>query len=286
MQVDDALMKISHVIRGEDLLSSKPKHILLTQAMGAESPTYAHLPLLFGPDGKKLSKRHGDTSVAAFRDRGFLPEAMFNYLAILGWSLDAETTIFSPAQAVEAFSLASVSKNPAVFDTDKLLWMSGEYMRDLPRATFDERAQEVLATEREGWTEGDWDVVAPLAALIQERIKVWEELEPMCRFLLDDSLTYDDRSWSKVMRPETSIPAMGAALERLASVEWTVDAIEASLRAMLEELELNARKGLQPLRVAATGSQVSPPLFESLHALGRERVVERMTNAVVKLEGE
>lgn len=282
--VDDVDYQITHVVRGEDLLSSTPKHILLTRAIGAESPTYAHLPLLFGPDGKKLSKRHGDTSVRAFRDHGFLAEAMWNYLALLGWSYEAETTIFTSKQAVPVFDLDDVSKNPAVFDPDKLMWMSGEYMRAMPAAEWSERARERLAQDRPGFGDAEWDLVAPIAELIQERIKVWEELEPMCRFLLDEEISYDERSWSKVMKPDTAGPVLSQAVKRFSEVTWDADSIEASLRALLEELELNARKGLQPVRVAITGSQVSPPLFESLEALGRERVLARLTVARQRLE--
>ena len=281
--VDDVDYGITHVVRGEDLLSSTPKHILLTRAMGAEPPTYAHLPLLFGPDGKKLSKRHGDTSVAAFREHGYLAEAMWNYLALLGWSYEAETTIFSADQAVPAFELADVSKNPAVFDPDKLMWMSGEYMRAMPTSVFAERARARLEEQRPGFSDEEWALVSPIAELIQERIKVWEELEPMCRFLLEDTVEYDERSWSKVMKPETAGPALAQAAERLADVAWEVESIEETLRGMLEELSLNARKGLQPVRVAVTGSQVSPPLFESLHALGRERALARLAAASERL---
>ncbi len=281
--VDDVDYEITHVVRGEDLLSSTPKHILLTKALGAEPPTYAHLPLLFGPDGKKLSKRHGDTSVAAFREHGYLAEAMFNYLALLGWSFEAETTIFSAEQAVSLFDLADVSKNPAVFDTNKLMWMSGEYMRAMPAEVFTRRARERLAEARPDFKPEDWEIIAPVAELIQERIKVWEELEPMCRFLLDDELVYDERSWDKVMKPETAGPALDDAMTRLGTVGWTAAAIEETLRAMLETLGLNARKGLQPIRVAVTGSQVSPPLFESLEALGRQRVLSRLDAAASRL---
>jgi len=279
--VDDVDYEISHVVRGEDLLSSTPKHILLARAMGAVPATYAHLPLLFGPDGKKLSKRHGDTALRSYREAGYLPEAMFNYLALLGWSLDAETTIFSRQAAVEAFELSSVSKNPAIFDRDKLDWMNGEYIRT--RLTADEfaaRARPFLERGlRRGLTADEWARFCEVAALVQERVKVLSEVVDQVRFLFEDEIGYDERSWSKVMKPGAE-QVLEEAARRLEAVDpWDSESIEAALRAMLADLEVGARKGLQPIRVAVTGSSVSPPLFESLAALGRDRTLARLQEA-------
>lgn len=276
--VDDVDYRISHVIRGEDLLSSTPKHILLTRAMGADPATYAHLPLLFGPDGKKLSKRHGDTSLKAYREGGYLPEAMFNYLSLLGWSYDSETTIFTRGQAVERFDLAGVSKNPAVFDVDKLRWMNGEYVRAIETGDFSVRARPFLEADlgREPTTE-EWLTFESMAPLLQERVRLLPEIGELSRFLFVDDVEFDEGSWAKVMKGDTPLRAVESAINHLSSLEeWTTESIEKSLRNALDDTGLNPRKGWQPLRVAITGSQVSPPLFESMAALGRDKTLARL----------
>ncbi|MDH3259516.1 MAG: glutamate--tRNA ligase [Acidimicrobiia bacterium] len=283
--VDDVDYQITHVARGEDLLSSTPKHILITGAMGGSVPTYAHLPLLFGPDGKKLSKRHGDVSLKAYRDGGFLPEAMFNYMCLLGWSYEAETTVFTREQAIERFDLSAVSKNAAIFDPEKLEWMNGVYIRALDPADFIDRAfplvEDELGRELSG---AEREQVVALGPLVQERVKLLTEVPEMMTFLFEGALSYDETSWRKVMETETTPSALDAAIDRLTAVgEWVAADIEAELRAMLDELELNARKGLQPIRVATTGSTVSPPLFETLEVLGREVTLHRLRAARAKL---
>jgi glutamyl-tRNA synthetase len=283
--VDDVDYEITHVIRGEDILSSTPKHILLAQAMGAEPAVYAHLPLLFGPDGKKLSKRHGDTSLAAYREGGYLPEAVFNFLAILGWSIGDDREIFTAQEAVAAFTLERVSKNPAVFDTDKLLWMNGEYIRALDTAAFVDRARAwvVAAVGRELSAE-EWETFVTIAPLVQERAKLLTEIGPQVTFLFHDELIYDDSSWEKVMTKEGVDGILGDAAARLESVEpFSTEAIETSLRTLADEQGIGAGKAFQPVRVAVTGSSVSPPLFESLAALGRERSVSRIQAALGRL---
>lgn len=282
--VDDVDYEISHVIRGEDLLPSAPKHILLTRALGAKPPAYAHLPLLFGPDGKKLSKRHGDTSLAAYRHGGYLPEAMINFMSLLGWSLDSDRTIFSREEAVAAFDLARVSKNPAIFDLDKLAWLNGEYIRALAPSEFVERARPYLKTGlgRE-LDELEWARFTAIAPLVQERIKQLTEAPSQVTWLFTDDLDYDQDSWTKVMG-DGSAEVLEKAVRRLEAItEWEAGAIEAALRAMLDELGINARKGLQPLRVAITGSAVSPPLFESMAVLGQDRTLERLQKAIDRL---
>ncbi len=283
--VDDVDYEITHVARGEDLLPSTPKHILITQAMGGTVPTYAHLPLLFGPDGKKLSKRHGDVSLKAYREGGFLPEAMFNYMCLLGWSFEAETTVFTREQAIERFDLSAVSKNAAVFDPEKLEWMNGVYIRELDSADFVDRVipfvENDLGRELSG---AEREQLIALGPLVQERVKLLTGVPEMMSFVLTTSLTYDEKSWRKVMETETTPSALDAAIDRLVAVgEWTAAAIETELRAMLDELELNARKGLQPVRVATTGSTVSPPLFETLEVLGRDKTLDRLRSARARL---
>ena len=279
--VDDVDYEISHVARGEDLLPSTPRHIMITEALGAVPPAYAHLPLLFGPDGRKLSKRHGDVSLRFYRQNGYLPDAMFNAMALLGWSYAPEVTIFDREQAVERFELSQVSKNPAVFDLDKLGWINGEYMRAMPLDRFLDGARPFLDEQlgAEAVTSG-WDRFVAVAPLIQERVRLFSEVPAMAQFLFLERPVYDEDSWKKVMSAEQVEQVLSAARSHLEPVEpWAPEEIEAALRAMLEELEVGARKGLQPLRVAITGSSVSPPLFESMAALGHDVTMDRLSAA-------
>lgn len=281
--VDDVDYAITHVVRGEDLLSSTPKHLLLTRAMGAAEPIYAHMPLLFGPDGKKLSKRHGDTSMAAFMDAGYLPEAVFNFMCLLGWSPGGDREVFTRDEAVAAFDLADVQRNAAVFDTTKLDWLNGEYIRALDADDFVARVRPLL---------GDLDpadeaAFVELAPLVQERTKKLPEATEQVAFLFtaDDAIAFDEGSWQKQMTKDFTRPALEGGIAALEGVgEWTTEAIDAALRANLEAQGLNPRKGLQPLRVALTGSAVSPPLFESMAALGRESTLTRLRRALALLD--
>lgn len=284
--VDDVDYGITHVARGEDLLSSTPKHILLALAIGAEPATYAHLPLLIGPDGKKLSKRHGDTSLRAYRESGHLADAMFNYMSLLGWSIDPEIEVFTREEAIAAFDLADVQKSAAVFDPDKLGWMNGLYIRAMDPTDFLTAA--IASTELDlgrDLDDAERATLTEVAGLVQERVKFLDEVGPSVRFLFDE-LVMDDSAWRKTMKGEAGA-ALTAALQRLSTLEdWSTEGIDATLRAMLEELELNARKGFQPIRVAVTGSNVSPPLFETLAAMDRDVVVTRLDRAAQRLSEE
>jgi glutamyl-tRNA synthetase len=279
--VDDVDYEITHVARGEDLLPSTPKHILLTRALGGVEPVYAHLPLLFGTDGKKLSKRHGATSLSNYRDEGYLPDAVFNYLALLGWSLDAEATIFSRGDAIKEFDLADVSRNPAVFDPDKLSWLNGEYVRAMDQAAFRAAARpHVESAVGRALTAEEWSRFEAVSDLVQERTRLLPEAGAQVVFLFEDFDEYDPESWEKVMTKDGVAGILDSARGRLAGIDdWTASAIEGELREMLEELGIGAAKGLQPLRVAVTGSSVSPPLFESLAALGKQKTLKRMDRA-------
>ncbi len=282
--VDDVDFEISHVIRGEDLLSSTPKHILLTEAMGATRATYAHLSLLMGPDGSKLSKRHGHTALQAYREAGYLPEAVRNYLALLGWSPGEDEELVTLPEMVERFSLNDVSTNPAVFDTAKLEWMNGVYIRELPAGEFVARSLPwVVADLGHPLGADELAVFSEIAPLVQERTKLLTEVAPQVRFLFTD-ITYDEISWKKVMTKPEVPTALAAAAAALAGLDaWTTETIEEALRGMLEEQDLSPRKGLQPLRVAISGSSISPPLFESMDVLGRDRTLERMGAAAAQL---
>jgi glutamyl-tRNA synthetase len=282
--VDDVDFGITHVIRGEDLLSSTPKHILLTEAMGAERATYAHLSLLMGTDGKKLSKRHGHTAIKAYRDGGYLPKAVVNYLALLGWSPGEDETVVSLEEMISRFDLGTVSKNPAIFDTDKLQWMNGVYIREMAAEDFVSAVKPLVEVDLDRALDaGEEATLHEIAALVQERTKLLTEVPEQVRFLFGD-IEYDESSWKKVMTKEGADVAVAEARERLEKLEnWSIESVEDTLREMLETLELSARKGLQPLRVAISGSSVSPPLFESIAALGQERSVARLTKAAGRM---
>ncbi len=282
--VDDVDYGITHVVRGEDLLASTPKHMLLTEAMGAEPPRYAHLSLLMGPDGKKLSKRHGHTAIAAYRDEGYLPAAMVNYLALLGWNPGEDDTAVSLEEMVKRFDLESVSRNPAIFDTEKLEWLNGVYVRELDPEAFAEAVTPLIEADLgrplSAEERATLDRIAPL---IQERTKLLPEAADQVRFLFSE-VEYDQASWDKVMTGDGVPAVLAEAEERLASLgEWDTAAIEGALRAMLADLELSAGKGFQPIRVAVSGSTVSPPLFESLEALGRDESLARISGARQRL---
>ena len=279
--VDDVDYEITHVARGEDLLPSTPKHILLTRAMGQTEPTYAHLPLLFGTDGKKLSKRHGDTALIEYRDQGYLADAVFNYLAILGWSPDAETTIFTREEAVAAFDLANVNKNPAAFDPDKLTWMNGEYIRAMDSARFNETARpHVEDAVGRGLSDDEWARFEEIGPLVQERTRLMPEAGEQVTFLFGDLAGYDEKSWSKVMTKDGVPAILDEARLALSDLDvWSTGPIEVALRSMIEGMAIGVGKALQPIRVAVTGSSVSPPLFESLAVLGREPTLERIARA-------
>jgi glutamyl-tRNA synthetase len=268
--MEDVWDGITHVIRGEDHISNTPKQLNIIRALGAEVPVYAHVPMVFGTDGKKLSKRHGAVSAEEFRVDGYLPEALVNFLALLGWAPDGETTIMSRDELVERFTLERVSPSPAQFDYAKLDWMNGVYLRALAPEEFAHRL--VLWLGERGY---DWDaqLVARTAPLVQEKISRFGEYPGFAGFFFGD------------VEPDPGDLEGGAAMlaaaeEALAQLEpFASDAIEAALRAVAERLELKPRQAFQPLRVAVTGSRVSPGLFESIELLGRERTLSRLRAA-------
>ena len=284
--VDDVDYGITHVVRGEDLLASTPKHILLTQAMDAKTPQYAHLSLLMGPDGKKLSKRHGHTAISAYEEEGYLPAAVDNYLAMLGWNPGEDDTAISLSDMTERFDLDTVSKNPATFDTEKLDWLNGVHIRELDPSEFTELIVPLVEADLGRALDADErGTLEKMAPLVQERTKMLPEASAQVRFIYED-VDYDDESWNKVMTKEGVPAVIDEARGRLAKLDrWDTAEIETSLRTMLAELELSAGKGLQPIRVAVSGSTVSPPLFESLDALGREQTLHRLEQSRERLGG-
>jgi glutamyl-tRNA synthetase len=281
--VDDAAMGITHVIRGDDHLSNTPRQILVYEALGYPVPVFAHLPMIWGSDGKKLSKRHGATSVEAFRDEGYLPEALLNYLALLGWSLDGETTIVPTDVLKASFSLERISKNPAVFDFEKLDWMNGFYLRNLDPGEFAARAFPWIQTAGlapAGDLEARPEWYRALAPLVAERVKRLTEIGPVVRFLFAANPEMDPAAVESVLAKPDAGEALDALRDALASLsEWTPEAVEATLRALPEGLGTKPKTLFQLARVAVTGSTVSLPLFESIALLGRETTLARLAAA-------
>ena len=287
--VDDGEMGITHIIRGDDHLSNTPRQILVFEALGYPVPKFAHLSMILGPDGKKLSKRHGATSVEEYRDRGYLPDAMVNYLALLGWSLDGETTIVPPAQIAQSFSLDRISKNPSVFDEKKLEWMNGTYLAAMSDEAF---SREVLVPQLAAAglvSEGAYDEPGRstwfdlLSSILKPRTTHLGDVVDKARFLFEgEAPTMDETSVAKNLAKDGALAVLDAAiaaLEPLGEQDWTPEAIDGALEPLAERLGIGKRKVFQPIRVAECGNQVSPPLGESMALLGRDTALARLRNA-------
>jgi glutamyl-tRNA synthetase len=284
--VDDADQRITDVIRGDDHLSNTPKQLMVLRALEVEPPRYAHLPLLHGPDGRKLSKRHGAESVQELRDAGYLPAAVRNYLALLGWGTDDDTTILSTDELVRRFSIERVGRASAIFDERKLRWLNGRFMRELPLEEYERRlADHLRRTSPE-------DAAAFLAAeperrraaceIVQDKAQTLEEVWPLIRFLFREPVE-DPVAWNKVMTVEAR-PALSEALEALRDADgFDAARVEAALSAALERSGRKPRDVYQAIRVAITGTTVSPGIFDSLAALGRQASVERIERALGRL---
>src|SRR4029079_8550083 len=271
--VDDRDMGITHVVRGQDHVSNTPRQLMLLRALEAEPPVYAHIPLLHGPDGKKLSKRHGAASVQAVRDEGYLPEAVRNYIALLGWGYDESTTFMTTDELVERFALERVSKNPAVFDEQKLRWMNGRYMRDLP---FDDLHARLTAFY-------DRDIPREIVEISREKMQTLADFWPLAGTLVERPSDFDEKAW----RQWGSSPHLRAAFDGLSEVaNWEPNELEAALREIVEREDVKPKEVFQPIRVALTGTTVSPGIFESLSALGREESLSRLEKATQKAESE
>jgi glutamyl-tRNA synthetase len=268
--LEDVWDEITHVIRGEDHISNTPKQIRIIEAVGAQVPVYAHVPNIFGGDGKKLSKRHGATGVEEFRAAGYLPEALMNFLALLGWAPDGETTVMSRDELIERFSLERVSPSPAQFDYQKLDWMNGVYLRALSEEELSHRLVRWLGENGYDW---DAELVAHTAPLVQEKIATLAEYPAFAGFFFHE---VEPRAEDL----DGGAPMLAAADEALASLEpFETPAIEAALREAADRLELKPRQAFQPVRVAVTGSKISPGLFESIELLGREATLSRLRAA-------
>jgi glutamyl-tRNA synthetase len=281
---DDALMKITHVLRGEDLLPSTPRQLALYRALirigvAERIPEFAHLPTVLGEGTKKLSKRDPQSNLFAHRDRGFIPEGLLNYLALLGWAIADDHDLFSLDEMVAAFDVVDVNSNPARFDQKKADALNAEHIRMLDVDDFAGRLREYFSAHGHS-IELDDSAFTVAAALVQTRIVVLGDAWDLLKFLNDDEYAIDPKAAAKELGPAAA-PVLDAALAALDGVaDWTTTAIEAALKAaLIEGLALKPRKAFGPIRVAATGTTVSPPLFESLELLGRDRSLHRLRAA-------
>jgi glutamyl-tRNA synthetase len=280
---DDIDMRITHVIRGDDHIPNTPKQILLYQALGASVPLFGHLPMILGPDGKKLSKRHGATAVGDYADEGVLPEALFNFIAFLGWNPGDEREVMDRDELVQAFSLERINKKGAIFDKEKLFWMNGRYLEKKPAEELFPIAApllvaEGLITEAEVETRRDW--LLHLLELIKVRVRKTTEIPAQARVYLTDEVVYDPAAVEKQWKDPATAERLGAVRTALEALQpWSLEGIEGALRAAAEGLGVGFGKVAQPLRVALTGTAASPGIDHVVYLLGRERALARIDGA-------
>jgi glutamyl-tRNA synthetase len=285
--VDDHFMDITHVLRGEEWVSSVPRHIQLYLALGWEMPLFAHLPTILAPDKSKLSKRHGATSILEYKKAGYLPEAMFNFLSLLGWSLDGDTEIISKEDLVSKFDPSRISSASAIFDIEKLNWMNGHYIRSMSSLEL----SQILGSY---WKEFPPEIfdrnpssgeVDKISILVQERIKVLSEASALVAFVFKNEITYDP---NELIQKQMNADSTAQILDRVDKLVSKIDtfsssAIEVELRALADSMDVKVGTLLGTIRVATSGQKVSPPLFDSLEVLGRNRVLELLHVAKSKL---
>jgi glutamyl-tRNA synthetase len=276
--VDDAEMQITDVIRGDDHLSNTPKQLLVMRALGVEPPRYAHLPLLHGPDGKKLSKRHGAESVQELRERGYLPVAVRNYLALLGWGTQDDITLMSTEELIERFEITDVGRSSAIFDEQKLRWINGRFMRELSLDEYTHAVADYLEREPDGQ-------LSAACAIVQDKAQTLAEVWPLVSFLFEEPET-DEKAWRKTMR-DGALPLLEESLAALREAEpFEPEPIERALERVLAERDVKPGRLYQPIRVAISGGTVSPGIFESLAALGPKRSFARIERAIQRLGGK
>ena len=286
--IDDHLMEISHVLRAEEWVSSAPRHVLLYQSLGWQPPHFVHLPMILGTDRAKLSKRHGATAINEYRDMGFLPDAMINFLALLGWSLDDKTELLTRQEIIKYFSLERVSKTAAVFNKEKLEWMNGIYIRSLSSEEFTHQALPFLERDlpQEVKRPLDTNYLNLITPLIQERAKTMGEVPRLTNFFFSDKLDYDTAmllNKNKIDHAQ-AIQAITITLTKLESLDdWKTDSLESIIRPLAEELDLKTGVFFGLLRVAITGQTATPPLFQTMEVLGQKLCFKRLNAALDKL---
>jgi glutamyl-tRNA synthetase len=280
------LMEISHVLRADEWLSSTPRHVLLYQALGFQPPQFAHLPMILGPDRSKLSKRHGAAAITEYREQGYLPEAMFNFLVLLGWALDDKTELMTREEIIKYFSLERISRTAAVFNKDKLDWMNGVYIRSLSREEFVQRAIPFLEKGLPVEISRPLDVgyVHQFMPLVQERARTLAEVPQLSDFFFIDELEYDTRLLLSKIDKAEAIKGLQASVVSMDNLkDWSTASLEAVFRPLAEELELKTSVFFGLLRMAVTGRTAAPPLFQTMEVLGKERCLKRLKVALDKL---
>ncbi len=286
--VDDHEMRVTHIMRADEWISSTPLHVMLYDAFGWTPPAFAHLPMILGPDKSKLSKRHGATTVTEYREQGYLPEALFNFLALLGWALDDKTELFTRDELVAAFSLERVGKTAAVFNMPKLDWMNGVYIRGLTREAFAQRALPYLERDLPASVMRplDFDYVVRVAALVQERTKVLSEVAGLSDLFFLETLSYPAADLvAKGMDTGGTLAALQAVSHVIEVIEpWDAATLESAVRPMCDTLGLSAKQLFGVLRVALTGRTAAPPLFDTMEVLGKARTSRRLADAASTLQ--
>lgn len=274
VSIDDALMEITHVIRGEDHISNTPKQILLYKALGFKIPEFAHLPLIYGTDKKRLSKREGPTSVTEYRDAGYLPSAIINFLALLGWAYDDKQVIFSVDELISKFSLEKVSKNPAVFDINKLNWFNGCYIRNTDVNKITELCLPYFKEKGFIKENKDYEYIKSIIYLEKDRLKVIKDIANRVDFYFTDDIKYDNEVINKVLKNKNILKEF---LEEIKQIEeFSPSEIEKITKAFIEKNNYKLSELVHPVRVAITGSLVSPGLFETMSVLGKEKCISRI----------
>ncbi|RPJ63416.1 MAG: glutamate--tRNA ligase [Dehalococcoidia bacterium] len=284
--VDDHFMKITHVMRAEEWLSSAPRHLLLYRAFGWQPPHFAHLPMILGPDKSKLSKRHGATAINEYRDKGYLPEAMINFLTLLGWSLDDKTEIMTIEEIIKNFSIERVSKTAAVFNIDKLEWMNGMYIRNLSADDFAAKCLPFVERDLPAEIRRPIEInyLKQIAPLIQERARTLGEVAGLIDFFYVDNLEYDAALLQGKLEKSQALIVLQKSIAVLEGAsEWKTEPMEHSVRPLTEEVGLKAGPFFGVLRVAITGRTASPPLFQTMEVLGRQCCMDRLQKALKKL---
>lgn len=286
--IDDALMEISHVIRGDDHISNTPRQILIYQALGLELPAFAHIPMILGPDHTRLSKRHGATSVSQYRDEGYLPEALVNYLALLGWSYDGTQQIFAREELVAKFTLDKVSKNPAVFDQVKLTWMNGLYIKEAGLARLTELALPYLQAAGlagENPAVAEQAYIQSVVGAVQDKIKLVSQVAEFADYFFSDDFTVTEEGFRKHLSKDYVPDALAGLARRFAALsDFSEAETERALREYSDELGFKAAALIHPLRVALTGRTVSPSIFTVVGLLGKEKVMQRIERALQMIE--
>src|SRR4051812_13326743 len=284
---DDVDMRITHVVRGDDHIANTPKQILLYQALGAPVPVFGHLPMILGEDGRKLSKRHGATAVGDYAQMGILPEALFNFLALLGWNPGDEREVMEQDELVQAFSLERINKKAAVFDTEKLLWMNGQYLakksaEGLLPLVAPQLVEDGLVTQADADARPAW--LLALVDALKVRSRSTLEIAPQARPLIGETVEYDEAAVARHWKDPATAERLEAVRDVLGTLEpWTPEAIEPALREAAENAGVGFGKVAQPLRVALTGSAASPGIDQVLWVMGRERALSRIEAALRRI---